>query len=305
MTDIRKLDLNLLKVFSALLDERSVTQAAARLSLTQPAVSGMLTRLRESFDDPLFVRTARGVVPTQRALELAPTLKRVLADVETMLQPAHFDPACAEFSWSVAGTDYSLQAVVVPFLARLRRLAPGIRVMVHPIDDGAVLRQLERGALDLVLTTPEVTPAELHQRPLYDEEYVCVLRTDHPVLAEGLTLERFCALDHALVSYSGGGLSGSTDRALAELGLRRRVALSVPSFLVLLEVLRGSDLLAMMPRRLVDGVSGVCVVPAPLWVPGFTKVMAWHERTHSNPAQRWLRELLLETCGTDEMKNGA
>lgn len=299
MTDIRKLDLNLLKAFDALLDERSVTLAAARLSLTQPAVSGMLTRLRDNFDDPLFVRTARGVVPTQRALELAPTLKRVLGDIQLMLQPTEFDPATATLRWSVAATDYGLQAVLLPFLRELRRQAPGIQVVAHPVDDNAVYHQLERGELDLALMTPESTPDNLHLRPLYQEEYVCVVREGHPVTAEGeLSLDSFCALDHGLVSYSGGGLQGVTDQALAALGRERRVALSVPSFLILMQVLRSSDLVAMMPRRLISREQGLATLRIPLTVPGFTKSMAWHERTHKDPAQCWLRALMLSTSQT-------
>ncbi len=296
MTDIRKLDLNLLKAFDALLDERSVTQAAARLSLTQPAVSGMLTRLRENFDDPLFVRTSRGIVPTQRALALAPTLKRVLGDIQVMLQPTSFDPATATLRWSVAATDYALQAVLLPFLRQLRQLAPGIQVVAHPVEDASVYSQLERGELDLALMTPDSTPDNLHLSPLYQEEYVCVVRADHPVITEGeLSLDRFCELDHALVSYSGGGLQGVTDHALAAQGRTRRVALSVPSFLVLMEVLRCSDLVAMLPRRLVSRAQGLAVVNTPLAIPGFTKSMAWHERAHNDPAQRWLRELMQAT----------
>lgn len=299
MNDIRSLDFNLLKAFHALLEERSVTRAAARLSLTQPAVSGMLNRLRENFDDPLFVRAQRGVIPTPRAFELAEPLQRVLRDIEAMLQPAQFDPASAQMTISIAGTDYSLRAVVVPFLTALRQRAPGIRVAMLPIEDDRVLSQLERGELDLALMTPASTPPELHARRLFDEEYVCVLRADHPAIEnETLTLERFCELDHAIVSYAGGGFRGATDAALEALGRTRRVVLSLPSFLVLPEVLRASDLVAMVPRRLIGDLAGLALVEVPLVVPGFTKIVAWHERTHANAAQAWLRALLFEVCGS-------
>jgi len=299
MNDIRSLDFNLLKAFHALLEERSVTRAAARLSLTQPAVSGMLNRLRENFDDPLFVRAQRGVIPTPRALDLAEPLQRVLRDIEAMLQPAQFEPASAQMTISIAGTDYSLRAVVVPFLTALRQRAPGIRVAMLPIEDDRVLSQLERGELDLALMTPASTPPELHARRLFDEEYVCVLRADHPVIENGtLTLDRFCELDHAIVSYAGGGFRGATDAALEALGRTRRVVLSLPSFLVLPEVLRASDLVAMVPRRLIGDLAGLALVEVPLVVPGFTKIVAWHERTHANAAQAWLRALLFEVCGS-------
>lgn len=297
MGDIRTLDLNLLKTLDALLDERNVTRAAARLSLTQPAVSGMLTRLRENFDDPLFVRTQRGIVPTMRALELAVPVKRVLAEIGALLQPHEFEPSSANFTLSIAATDYALRSIIVPFLTILRLRAPGVRLAVRPIEDAAVQTQLERGELDLALMTPESTPQQLHTRQLFDEHYVCALRDDHPDAARGrMTLDRFCSLDHALVSWSGGLFTGVTDAALARLGRQRRVALSVASFLVLPEILRASDLLAVVPRRLIRDGEGLTLLAPPLEIPGFTKVAAWHERTDRDPAHRWVRELLFETC---------
>jgi len=295
MRDIRNLDLNLLRTLDALLDECSVTRAAGRLALTQPAVSGMLTRLRDSFGDPLFVRAQRGLVPTPRALALALPVKRVLGEIDALLQPTRFDPSTASLTLSIAATDYAQRTILVPFLAELRQQAPGIRVAARPVDDGRVLSQLESGDLDLAILTPDVTHEGLHARRLYDEQYICVMRQAHPA-AQGLTLERFCALNHAIVSYSGGGFHGVTDDALAQLGLERRVSLSVTSFLVLLEVLRSSDLIAVLPKRLVASSEDLQKLEPPLAIPGFTKVAAWHERTHYHPAQRWVRELLFDTC---------
>lgn len=143
--DIRHLDFNLLKALDALLDERSVTRAAERLALTQPAVSGMLTRLRESFGDPLFVRAQRGMVPTLRAQYLAAPVKQLLIDIENILQPQAFDPATASMTLTIASTDYALRAVVVPFLRALRVKAPSIRIAVQPIDSQQLLSQLDRG----------------------------------------------------------------------------------------------------------------------------------------------------------------
>jgi DNA-binding transcriptional LysR family regulator len=297
MVDLRTLDLNLLKTFDALLTERSVTRAAARLALTQPAVSGMLVRLRESFHDPLFVRTQRGIVPTVRAEQLAQPVRRVLHDIEAMLRPASFDPASAQLTVSLAATDYALLAVVVPLVTALRRQAPHIRIATRPIEDERVQQQLERGELDLALLTPETAAPDLHARRLFDEQYVCALRADHPDAASGsISLERFCALDHAMVSYKGGGFRGATDAALDKLGRKRRVMLSVPSFLVLPELLRHSDLIAVVPRRLIEHAEGIVVLDPPLEIPGFTKIVAWHERSHSDPAHGWVRALLFDSC---------
>lgn len=297
MSNIRTIDLNLLKVFDALIDEGSVTRAAARLSLTQPAVSGSLTRLRESFSDPLFVRTRRGIVPTTHALGLAPQIKRLLCEVACMLQPVSFDPALASFTLTIAATDYDQRVVLVPFLARLRARAPGIRVAVLPADPEQVQTRLERGDLDLALMTPETTAPELHQQVLFDEHYVCALREGHPAAGgKRLTLARFCALDHAIVSYLGSAFRGPTDEALERVGRKRQVSVSVPCFLVLPEVLRSSDLIAVAPSRLIAGSPGLVALAPPVDIAGFTKVAAWHDRTHNDPAHAWVRSLLFETC---------
>jgi len=297
VADIRTLDLNLLKAFDALMDERSVTRAAARLALTQPAVSGMLTRLREAFDDPLFMRSARGVVPTARAEALAPAVRQVLLEVAAMLQPLSFDPATAALTMTVAATDYALRAVVRPWLSALRAQAPGVRMAVQPIDDSRVAAQLERGEVDLALTTPQAAPPDMHARQLFDERYVVIADRGHPALAAGrLTLDMFCALDHALVSYGGAPFEGATDRALAELGRRRRVVVSVASFLMLPELMRRTDLVAVAPSRLVGPESGLATCEPPLPVPGFTKLAVWHERSHRDAGQRWAREVLFEAC---------
>jgi DNA-binding transcriptional LysR family regulator len=297
MQDMKSLDLNLLKGFDALYDERSVTRAADRLSLTQPAVSGILTRLRASFGDPLFVRAQRGVTPTPRAHALAPRIKQLLYAVDAMLRPQPFDPAEASFTLSLAATDYALHVIVTPFLAALRARAPGMRVAVHAIEDGRIAERLEKGELDFALLTPETTAPELHARRLFDEEYVCAMRAGHPAASGGgLTLEQFCTFDQAIVSLAGGGFRGATDDALEAIGYQRKVSLSVPSFLSLLRVLRTSDLLAAVPARLIASAPGLVVLPPPIPIQGFTKLLVWHERTHADPAYAWLRALLVETA---------
>lgn len=297
--DIRKLDLNLLRALDALLDERSVTRAADRLSLTQPAVTGMLNRLRESFDDPLFVRAQRGIVPTVRAEALARPIKQLLADIEGMLQPDAFDPQTAEMTITLASTDYALRAIVVPFLSALHQHAPKIRISVLPINDQLLQVQMDRGDVDLALVATEATVPGLHTQMLFDESYVCVMRADHPdAQASTLSLDRFCALDHVLVSPSGGGFSGVTDEALRSIGRSRRVTISVTSFLVLPEILSLSDLIAVVPRRLASRQTGLAIVEPPVEIPGFSKMLAWHERTHRDPGYRWLRALMAETAAT-------
>lgn len=296
MANIRTLDLNLLKVFDVLLDERSVTRAADRLALSQPAVSGMLKRLRDSFDDPLFIRTQHGILPSNRALELAEPVKRALAEVEGMLQPKVFEPSNADLTLTISATDYGLQAVVLPFIHSLRELAPGIRVSALAQNDAQMAGMFERGLLDLALITPETRPPDLHAHYLYDERYVCALRKGHPdAKGDKLSLDRFCALDHVLMSYIGGAFRGATDKALEQLGRNRRVVLSVPSFLVLAKVLRSSDLIAVVPERLFLDDPTLVLMEPPVDILGFTKIAAWHERTHRDLGHQWARNLLFDS----------
>lgn len=297
MRNVKNLDLNLLKTFDALLDERSVTRAAARLSLTQPAVSSMLTRLRESFEDPLFVRSRYGIVPTERALALAKPVKQVMSQIDALLEPEAFVPAECEMTFRLAATDYALSVIILPFFSRLQQQAPGIHLSVQRAEDATIRERLERGEIDLALLTPDSTPPDLHIRTLYDERYVCTLRKGHPALKDGLiTLETFCEYDHALVSLSGNSFEGVTDKALRALGKKRNVVLSVNSFLVLPPVLQTTDLIAVVPERLVRDAADLVVMPPPLPLPGFTKVAAWHERSHLSAAHQWLRQQLADVC---------
>lgn len=298
MKEINALDFNLLKALDALLDECNVTRAAIRLGVTQPAMSGMLTRLRENFNDPLFVRARHGIVPTQRALALRASLRQVMTEIGGLLQPPVFNPLTATLTFTLAATDYALRAVALPFLAALKRQAPHIKVVLMTVDESQVLSQLERGDIDLALLTPESTPLDLHARNLFEEHYVCVLRQGHPAMQgrESLTVSELCELDHALVSLNSDRFRGVTDEALAKLGMQREVTLSVESFTILPEILRASDMVAILPSRLVRGVEGLVVFTPPIDIPGFTKVAAWHERTHQDTAHRWLRELLFHEC---------
>ncbi|MFL7890225.1 LysR family transcriptional regulator, partial [Enterobacter pseudoroggenkampii] len=275
--DIRTLDLNLLKALDALLDERSVTRAAQRLSLTQPAVSGMLFRLRDYFDDPLFVRTSHGMVPTMRANELSAPVKKILTDIAILLKPNKFDPMTVELTYTIVATDYALKAVVVPLMAELKQRAPYIKIAVRSVDNERMYQQLSRGEVDLALVTPQTTPEDLHGRALYEEHYVCVARCHHPLAASSkMTLEQFCKQEHILVS-SDGNFTGVTDEALAKLSLTRRVGMSVNSFQVIPDILRVTDMIAVVPHRMVLANNDLIILPLPLKVPGFTKSMAWHE----------------------------
>lgn len=293
MGDIRNVDLNLLKTLGVLLEERNVSRAAERLALTQPTVSGMLSRLRNMFDDPLFIRTQHGMLPTPRAEALGPGVSRLLADASALLASEHFDPSTADRTITISVNDYMQSCLIVPFVRVLREEAPRMRLVVRNLAVVDLRPMLERGQIDMAVTIPEFSDPTLQVQTLYEEEYVAVVREGHPIGRGRISLERFLSFDHVLVSPSDGALVGPADTALAQLGRNRRVALSVPSFLVLKEILAIDDLIAFAPKRLIAGNHPrLRQIRAPIEIPGFSVIAAWHNRTHRDPSLQWVRERL-------------
>jgi DNA-binding transcriptional LysR family regulator len=293
--DTKRLDLNLLVTLEALLTEQNVTKAAARLNLSQPAVSAQLSRLRDVFEDPLLIPAQRGMTPTTKALELLGPLRQSLDQVRaTVTTHQGFDPATARFTVNIACMDY-LQAVIVkPLLIEMRHEAPGVRVALRTLDMAQLEPQMTRGDVDLALMTPQVAPPSLRTRHLFDERYVLVARHGHPRLGRHLTVEEFSQLEHLIVSVRGGDFVTPVDDALAALGLRRKVVLSAPSFLLLPEIVAETDCVALLPQRLVQqrGERLLQLEP-PLPVEGFAVGMVWHERTHGHGGHKWVREKLV------------
>ena len=243
------------------------------------------------------------MLTTNQALELAPQVKKVLNEVEQLLQPPQFDPTMAELTVRIACTDYAMRAVIVPFLHLLKIQAPKIKVAVLAINESAVQNQLEQRQIDFALVTPDFQAPDIHAKNLYDERYICAVRHDHPIAQQSeLTLEQFCQLEQALISYHGGSFSGITDQALQAMGLQRNVSLSVQNFIVLPELLEQSDLLAVVPERLITHLNNLKCFEPPLKIQGFTKTLIWHERTHKDPAYCWVRELIEKTCLVDDGK---
>lgn len=291
MINLRRLDLNLLVTLDVLLSEHNVTRAAERLHYSQPSVSVHLARLREIFDDPLLLPGPRGMRPTARAESLREPLREALAALERAVSPEHpFDPAAATNTWRIAATDYSESTVLLPALAALRQAAPAARLAVVEMVPPRLARQAEQGDIDLAFHTTVESPETLHRRALFTERYVLVGRAGHPRLKRKPSAAQFCALEHVIVSPDGGGFFGVTDEALAAVGLSRRVVLSVPHFLYVASVVASTDLVAMLPARLVANNAALQVVEAPVAVPGYEMSMLWHERLHRDPAHQWLRE---------------
>lgn len=290
---LRRLDLNLLVTLDALLAELNVTRAAKLLNLAQPTVSLQLGRLRDLLDDPLLLPGPRGMLPTERALELRGPLREALTALESALSPGPaFDPGLSHQTWKVAASDYATTALIWPSLAQLRHLAPNTRLALLNKRHADLAHDLENGLVDLALHTRDDAPPKLRQRSLVHERYVLAARRGHPALCRKLSLKRFCRLEHAIMSPSGAGFAGSTDQALAAEGLERRVVLSVSNFNSLISALVHSDLVAVVPERLVKNDPALHVQDPPLAIPGFEMLMLWPERLHRDQAHMWLRELM-------------
>ncbi len=294
--DIKNVDLNLLVALDALLAERSVSRAAVRLHLSQPATSALLARLRELFGDPLLLRSARGMLPTSRALELLGPVKQVLDQIDAIVRPrAAFDPASAVHTFTLSASDYVEYALLPTLVDFLEREAPGVRLAVRPLDLQTVAQQMEIGEVDLCITGLQNAPAGMYQQPLYRERMVCVVRRKHPGVGARLTLEKFCSLEHILVSVRGSGFSARIDDALSKLGRKRRVQLAVPHFLLVPEIVARSDMISTLPERLARGYANkLRILEPPLEIEGFTVGQIWHERNQREPAQIWLREVVLK-----------
>ncbi|WP_250464142.1 LysR family transcriptional regulator [Microbulbifer litoralis] len=289
--DTKRLDLNLLATLEALLEERNVTRAAARLHLSQPAVSAQLNRLRDMFNDPLLIPAQRGMTPTTMAQELLTPLRQALDQVrDTVVTHRHFDPALAELTVTIACTDYLQSVIGLTLIQKLRQQAPGIRLAIRNLEPPRLESQMVRGEVDLALMTPDEAPPTLRTRHLYDEHYVLVGRLGHPQLGDNMSLEEYARLEHIVVSLSGGDFLTPVDQALQALGHTRNVVLSVASFLFVPEMVARSHLVALVPWRLVAGRTDLKLVKAPAVSTGFSVGMVWHERNHGHGAHRWVRE---------------
>lgn len=304
--NFRTLDLNLLRVFNEIMTERSLTKAASKLALTQPAVSNALRRLRETLGDDLLRRNGQGLEPTPRALALWPTVQQALQTLQETLAPGGFVPAEANTTFVLAMADATAAELIPGLVQVLDHEAPGVTIRVVPLTTRDPRRLLDEEAADLAVgyfpavlagltaqaQAGETVPFD-HQR-LYLSRYVCVMRKDHPLAREELTLERYCAARHLLVSFSGRPY-GFIDEALAGLGRRRHIVLTVNQFFTAGRVVAGSDLLTVLPRHFVNvtGIADQLVLrELPFNVPAVHVDALWHRRLQHSGAHAWLREVL-------------
>ncbi len=298
-SELRRLDLNLLVVLHTVLETRNVTAAARRLNMSQPAVSRALTRLRSLFQDRLFVKGPKGVVPTPRAEGLSDVVVRLLADISAAVERPSFDPANSTRAFRIATTDYGALAVLAPAIEGLMSEAPGIGLDIVPLS-GSSFSDLASGNLDFALYSDDPRPPNLRYVVLFQEGYSTLARKGHPAAVNArdgrISLSDFLDRGHILVNVAG-GRSGVADEALAALGLARHVAVSLPYFSAAGVLAARTDLLLTLPCRAAAGLSeelGLAMLEPPVALPTFAYLLLWHPKNDADPAAEWFRRKIGE-----------
>ncbi|MDM0113742.1 LysR family transcriptional regulator [Variovorax sp. J22R133] len=295
-------DLNLLPIFVALLEERSVTRAADRLGMTQSAMSNALTRLRTMLQDPLFIRERYGMRPTPKAEALAPALTSALAALDTVvLGQQAFDPSRADQLVTIAPNSY-VEFVFVPALtARLRELAPGIRLRTLPFGADIAATGVVSGTTAMALGRITDAPDNLVVQHIADDGLACVVRADHPKVGTKITKAQYERMKHVNLLPAGGRLRAGLFQALERGGLKRDVAVTVTHFMSIPEIVAATDYCATLPKlicRRLASDSRLKVLPAPVDLGTFPMQMAWHVRYRHDPAHVWLRNLVADVAAS-------
>lgn len=295
-----KIDLNLLPILDAIFAERNISRAAKRVHLSQSAVSHALARLRELFGDPLFVRTPTGMLPTARGAALEVPIRQALTGIKQAITPRKlFDPREAAQTFTLAATDYVEFVALPKIIAALSREAPKVNLVIKPIDFEARSDELKDGKIDVALGLYRDMQAPFFTLELFRERFVCLVRRDHPRVKAKLSLKTFVSLSHVLISPLGVRRLGLVDQALEARGMKRRIALSIPHYLIAPMVIANSDLIITLPERVACSFAQthpLKLMSPPCDLPGFTVSAIRHERTKHEPAHNWFSILLENVC---------
>jgi DNA-binding transcriptional LysR family regulator len=303
------LDLNLLRVFNQVMVDRNFSRAAGHLAMTQPAVSNAVARLRNTLGDTLFVRIATGVKPTPFAERVWPVVSDALLSLQASLLPDQFDPGTASDTFRLAMADATAAVLIPPLVQLIQAQAPQVNIRVQPLLTRDPRPLLEEDAMDLALgyfpravaamSTPDSSERFAHHR-LYDGQYVVAMRKDNPLATGNLTLDQFCGATHMLVSFSGRPF-GFVDEALAAIGRRRRILITVNQFFTAGKIVVESDMLTVLPRHFISATGyadQMAIKPLPLSVEPVHVEMLWHLRHQRTPAQLWLRARVTQAAAT-------
>ncbi len=299
--NLRSLDLNLLVVFDAVMDSRSVTVAASRLNMAQPSISHALRRLRDALKDDLFIRTPEGMIPTPKAERLGGGIREALAGLrEAIEEKSAFIPAQAERRFVLAMNNHATLTLAAPLIAAVAAEAPGILLDIRPSGSRNVLEELDRGDVDLVVGGTANDNERFRRRVFVEDRYVAVIRKSHPQAnGAALSMEDFAELPHLALS-STGDIDTFVDDEMAKRGLKRRVAVYAP-LLAAPAILLQSDMVAVMSActaRAFARAVEIKVMQLPFHSPVLTTGMLWHRRLDDEPGHQWLRDVLVAAAGT-------
>lgn len=308
-----RIDLNLLKVFDAILQTRSVTVAASNLGLTQSTLSNALNRLRDALGDPLFVRTSEGMMPTPWAEQIAGPIRESMARIrQTLEQSLGFEPHSAERTFTLFMTDVGQMALLPKLLRLAAEEAPHIRIHTEHIPPLRMRESaMENGYVDLALGYFQEFEGPFHSQRLFTETFVCLVRTGHPKIQDGLTLDQFLHARHLVHLPSGSGhasMEALVDEVFHHHGLQRPIAARVAHSLGLGELIAENDLLVILPRRLAMTFAAMAplqVLEPPVSLPSFEVAQYWHERFHNDPGNKWLRSRIAALFGSQLAMTGA
>ncbi len=293
--DTLNLDTRSLSTFLTVLDEGSVSRAAVRLGVSQSAVSHTLDRLRQSLGDPLFVKSGRGITPTQYALRAGPHIRQILDDLQSLSSGPPFTPATAEFTFTIAANDYQRDLLLPGLVSTLRREAPGIRLQVIPsgIPTADMLR---KDVCDLIISPHAPEATDIMQRGLMADRMVVFYDPDHREPPQDMA--EYLKADHVSLLFATGE-KPALETSLNARGLTRRNVVTVSNFSGLPEFLRGTDMLATAPERMSNHLlRGFASVPLPFDFKPFTLLMLWHRRNQNDPAHRWIRNQVNAVAAT-------
>ncbi len=299
--NLNTFDMNLLRVLDALLQEASTVRAGKRLGLSQPAVSNALGRLRHAFGDELLVRQGHALVPTDFARRLAAPLREELDRLEALLSAGAFDPAKAELTFRLAGSDFFAELLMPRLGAFLADAAPGIRVQMVDLLRESYAGTIDRYGADLSLVPDEPFAEWIVKMPMFRSSFVVIARQGHKALGSSrklrsIPIDLFCSLGHVVFSPEG-NFSAMGDAALARIGRSRKVKMTLPVFSGVCRTVSESELIALVPRQLAEklaGTLGLALYRPPMDLAPALIVGIWHRRSNANPAHCWLRERIAE-----------
>ncbi len=297
--NLRSLDLNLLLIFDAVYGERSISRAADKLHLSQPTVSNALARLRERLQDPLFERSAQGMLPTPRAKRLVEPIRQALNTLERGLRfEDSFDFAESDREFVIAVEDYG-EAVILPgFINWLAAVAPRVRIRIRPESSAQLKADLREGRVDLALDYFAPPEASYRSKCVLTETLMSLSRRDHPVLTDRLSLELYLALPHIVLAAPSNSRP-MIDLALSKRGLQRRIAVSVPHFISMPVMVQTTDMICTLPRRMAQLYSDNFRLKShavPLRIPRFPVYLLWHESLDTDAGHQWFRNHLMDFC---------